>query len=110
MENILILIGAKIRELRNQRGWTQEQLAEKAGFYYTYIGNVERGENNISLLNLQKIAVALKVDVQDLFTYTNQIPTTSTKEKTVHELLEMMLKLKLNDLKKIKTFIKEFIE
>ncbi|SFT06136.1 helix-turn-helix domain-containing protein [Paenibacillus sp. BC26] len=110
MANILVFVGAKIRELRNQKGWTQEQLAEKAGFYYTYIGSVERGEKNISLLNLQKIADALQVEVNELFAYAQEISVPSSKEKTIIELFEMMLKLKLNDLKKIKTIVKEFLE
>lgn len=110
MANLLVLVGAKIRELRNHKGWTQEQLAEQAGFYYTYIGSVERGEKNISLLNLQKIADALKVDMNELFAYAKEITVPSTKENTINELLEMMLKLKLTDLKKLKTIVKEFLK
>lgn len=110
MANILLLVGARIRELRNQKGWTQEQLAEKAGFYYTYIGGIERGETNVSLLNLQKIATALQVEVNELFSYVRDMAVPSAKENTINELLEMMLKLKLTDLKKLKTIVKEFLK
>ena len=52
--------------LRRMRGWSQEVLAELCGLHRTYIGSVERGERNISLDNIERIAVALEVSVSDL--------------------------------------------
>lgn len=52
-------VGARIRELRNDRGLRQEKLALAAGLDRTYIASVENGKRNISIVNLEKIIVAL---------------------------------------------------
>ena len=52
-------VGARIRELRNDRGLSQEKLALEAGLDRTYIASVENGKRNISIVNLEKIIVAL---------------------------------------------------
>jgi transcriptional regulator with XRE-family HTH domain len=59
--------GERVRELRKQKGLSQEALALACDLDRTYIGSVERGERNISLLNIQKIAEALRVSARDLF-------------------------------------------
>lgn len=59
--------GARVRMLREQLGLSQESLAEKAGLHRTYIGSIERGERNVSLVNIGKIARALNVAMRDLF-------------------------------------------
>ena len=59
--------GARVRKLRNVLGLSQEELAEKAGVHRTYIGMIERGEKNITLSNIEKIASALGVSVDKLF-------------------------------------------
>lgn len=66
-ENILIQFGQKVQRLRNEKGLSQEQLAEIAYVHRTYIGMIERAEKNITLLNIEKIAKALKVNIKDLF-------------------------------------------
>jgi transcriptional regulator with XRE-family HTH domain len=55
--------GNKIRLLRHQQGLSQEQLAELCGLHRTYIGGIERGERNVSLLNMIRIARALNTTV-----------------------------------------------
>jgi len=55
--------GNRVRELRIAQGLSQEVLAQKAGLHRTYIGGIERGERNVSLENIQKIAVALSVNI-----------------------------------------------
>lgn len=66
-EKILIKFGQKVRDLRKQNDLSQEQLAFKADLHRTYIGMIERAEKNITLLNIGKIAKALKIDIRDLF-------------------------------------------
>ena len=66
-ERILALFGARVRELRIKRNWTQEELGERAGRHWTYIGGIERGERNITLLVVEDVARALGVKVRDLF-------------------------------------------
>lgn len=59
--------GERVRELRKQKGLSQEMLALASNLDRTYIGGVERGERNISLINIYKIAHALNVAVKDIF-------------------------------------------
>jgi transcriptional regulator with XRE-family HTH domain len=56
-----IQFGTRVREIRRQRGWSQEDLAAQCGLDRTYIGGVERGERNISIDNICRIAAALEV-------------------------------------------------
>jgi transcriptional regulator with XRE-family HTH domain len=60
------LLGEKIRGYRKQAGWTQEKLAEKSDLHHNFIGEVERGNMEISLTSMLKIARALGVRVRDL--------------------------------------------
>lgn len=62
----LALLGATIREERRRAGYSQERLAEKAELHPNYLGRVERGEEQISLAALVRIARALKIQVHDL--------------------------------------------
>lgn len=62
----LIKIGNKIREQRSIKGYSQERLAEISGMGRTYMGRVERGEQNISIQNLIQIAFALNVEIKEL--------------------------------------------
>ena len=59
-------VGLNIRRIREEKGLTQEKLAFRAELHRAYIGQIERGEKNIGLKNLEKIAKALKVSVKDL--------------------------------------------
>ena len=59
--------GERVRGLRKQKGLSQESLALACDLDRTYIGSVERGERNISLLNISKIAIALGVPAKELF-------------------------------------------
>ena len=66
-KEILIKFGQKIRTIRLRQHLSQEKLAEKANLHRTYIGMIERGEKNITLLNIEKIANALDVSISELF-------------------------------------------
>ncbi|MEX0741977.1 MAG: helix-turn-helix transcriptional regulator, partial [Phycisphaeraceae bacterium] len=58
--------GRRMRRLRHGRGWTLEQLAEAAGMHWTYLGSMERGERNVSLINIVRVARALGVGPEEL--------------------------------------------
>lgn len=58
-ESVVLIVGRRIRELRQERGLFQEKLAEEAGLHRTYIGRIERGEENIGVEELLRIAAAL---------------------------------------------------
>ena len=66
-ETIKAAFGQRLRELRTKKGLSQEALALDCGLDRTYIGSIERGERNVSLVNIEKIAAALGVSVRVLF-------------------------------------------
>jgi len=65
-KNILIRFGKKVREERLKKGLSQEGLASKAGVHRTYIGMIERGEKNITLVTIKKVATALDLRINQL--------------------------------------------
>lgn len=62
-----VRFGLTVRKLRNKKNLTQEELANLCDLDRTYIGSVERGERNVSLINIHKIASALNIEVKELF-------------------------------------------
>ena len=60
------VLGENIRTHRRQLGWSQIKLAEKADLHHNYIGDIERGEENVSVDTLMRIATSLKVTLSDL--------------------------------------------
>ena len=69
----LKLVGKRIRAIREGLGFTQDQMAFKAGFARSYYSGVERGVRNVSTLNLIKLAKALNVEVGDFFPPSNKM-------------------------------------
>lgn len=63
---IITTISQNIRRIRLEKGLSQEELAELSGLHRTYVGSVERGERNITVMNLDLIAKALNVCPEDL--------------------------------------------
>ena len=63
---ILKQFGNKVKKLRKTKGWSQEKLAKRTGLHRTYIGSIERSERNVSLINVERIAKALKVKISSL--------------------------------------------
>jgi len=59
--------GDRVRQARKRTGISQEALADLCGLHRTYIGSVERGERNVSLVNIHAIAKALNLSAQSLF-------------------------------------------
>jgi transcriptional regulator with XRE-family HTH domain len=64
-KKLLINIGNRVRQRRLELGLSQEGLSEKVGLHRTYIGMIERAEKNITLLNIEKIAKALNMNIID---------------------------------------------
>ena len=60
------ILGENIRTHRRNMGWSQEKLAEKSDLHHNYIGDIERGEENVSVDALMRIATALKVSFSNL--------------------------------------------
>jgi transcriptional regulator with XRE-family HTH domain len=59
--------GTQVRRLRLEKGWSQEDLAERAGIHRNYLGGIERAERNVGLDNIVAISRALNVSPQELF-------------------------------------------
>lgn len=59
-------LGQRLRQHRLDHKWTQAELAERCRLHRTFIGSVERGERNLALLNLRRIAKVLRVSLDDL--------------------------------------------
>lgn len=64
--NPQVVFGARVRDRRTELGLSQEALAERCELHRTYVGSVERGERNIALLNILRLADGLEVDPGDL--------------------------------------------
>lgn len=65
-EKVLEKFGQRVREERLKSGLSQESLAARAGVHRTYIGMIERAEKNITLMNIERIARALKISINNL--------------------------------------------
>jgi transcriptional regulator with XRE-family HTH domain len=65
-ESIKDTVGHNIRRLREKRGWSQEKLAEMADLDRTYVGRIERGEKNLGVNHLRRVAVALGVQPSEI--------------------------------------------
>jgi transcriptional regulator with XRE-family HTH domain len=64
----LALIGGRVRSLRKEKGWSQEELAERSDVHRNFIGMIERGERNVGIMTLVVLAQALDLTLADLFT------------------------------------------
>lgn len=62
-----VAFGKRVREMRTSEGLSQMALANKVALHPTYISGIERGERNVSLVNIRALAVALEVPVGELF-------------------------------------------
>jgi transcriptional regulator with XRE-family HTH domain len=64
-----VLFGRRLAQVRKQKGWSQEKLALESGIARSYLGGVERGQRNIALINICKLAETLDVPVGELFVF-----------------------------------------
>ncbi len=87
MKDVTSQIGSRIRELRKEKGLSQEELGGRAKLHYTYIGAVERGEKNVSVVTLNKIARALGTSLNEIFTFPKDIKDpVSLKDSLIYEI------------------------
>lgn len=111
LSDFLKLVGENIRFVRKEKGLTQEELAERINLQQAYIGGVERGERNISMLTLQKIAIGLEVSPEIFLSFGN-IKSLNNPQK--EELLSIFISLlhtkDIDELKFILKFIQNFTE
>ena len=67
--DIKIAVGKRVKELRNKLGISQEELADRAQLDRTYITSVECGRRNISIVNIEKLAIALNISLSEFFKF-----------------------------------------
>ena len=65
-KDILVRFGDRVRQFRKAQGWSQEDLALECELDRTYVGGIERGERNVALRNIQRIADALQTSIAEL--------------------------------------------
>ncbi|MEV5027409.1 helix-turn-helix domain-containing protein [Paenibacillus sp. LPE1-1-1.1] len=109
---LLEVVGQRVRQNRKLRNFSQEELGERAGFHFSYIGGVERAEKNITLTNLQIIADALEVPVHELVMTERDYKRYSIKnsDELLRNVQILINKLKTSELKKVHLFITEILE
>ena len=105
MEDIKLFLGKRIRDLRKQRGLSQEELGWKSDLHYTYIGAVERGEKNCSISTLEKIAKGLEISIKDFFDTPYRETDINKLKKEIDNKINSLSPKELITLKEILKFI-----
>ncbi len=108
MKSLRQQFGERIRVLRKSRKWTQEDLGERAGLHYTYVGQVERGEPNLSIDNIEKLASGLGVTPADLFAFSER--SGGGKGKIRMELDAILGTQQKDELERILRIVREIVE
>jgi len=73
MSVISKIVGDKIRNIRKEHGWSQEELAHRAGIHPSHMGQIERGEKSPTIDSIEKIVIALDISFEELFNSIEQI-------------------------------------
>ncbi|MFJ7827606.1 helix-turn-helix domain-containing protein [Psychrobacillus sp. NPDC096623] len=107
MEDIVKIVGEKIRNFRKERGLSQEELAHQASLHNTYIGQLERGEKNATIESLYKITNALGITLEELFSNTQTGPKANSIEIT--KIITLLEDRSSNDQRTILSFIELLI-
>lgn len=108
-DSVLRLIGARVRRIRKVKGMTQEQLAEKANTSHSYIGDLERGERNVTLQSLSKVSEALEVDFFELFQY-GKFGQIEEKSQNVWKIIELLVDRTEEEQQKALNILKELFD
>jgi transcriptional regulator with XRE-family HTH domain len=103
--DILSLIGGKIQSIREKRGITQDQLGERAGINAKYVSAIERGQKNLTVLTLEKLAKALDVEIFELLILPTELEPRQRVSKAIDSLVrdadDKTLNLYLDFLRKV---------
>ncbi len=97
-EKAQVLLGRRIRSLRNEKKWTLEELGEIANTNHKHIGEIERGQQNPSFAVLAKIASALGVELQELFRFELEAMGRGEVEAQIGQILQSLSDGDLNQM------------
>lgn len=101
-------LGARIRFYRKQKGLSQEKLAELCRLHPSYVGQIERGEKNITVEILRRLSLGLDISMAELLQDIDTIH--AADNHTLTEILELLLLLNDGDLKRIKRLLDDIFE
>ncbi|MDL4841799.1 helix-turn-helix domain-containing protein [Aquibacillus rhizosphaerae] len=96
------VIGERLRAFRKKQGLSQEELAHLASIHPTYIGQLERGEKNVTIDTLEKITKALHISLEELFRFS---PLNNQHDDTINQLQKHILNISEQDRKRLLTII-----
>lgn len=108
--NLLRLVGKKIREIRRSQEISQEKLAEMCGLHINYIGGLERGERNVTLLSLEKVSAELGVSISELFSYVQELDQVDENNKPMQELVKLLLNRSEKDIRFVTRLLKDLYQ
>lgn len=94
MSSIASIVGQRLRNRRQELGYSQEYTSEKAGLHPTYIGQLERGEKNATIESIEKVCIALDLPMEDLF---SKIINVDSKAKTAQKCYHLIINQPIND-------------
>ncbi len=86
--DILVSIGRRIQSIREKKGLTQEQLEEKTGINTKYISAIERGQKNVTVKTLDKLAKGLNIELYEIFLYSKGLRSEAMVKKAIQSLLK----------------------
>ncbi len=89
-EDMNKLLGGRIRTLRTERGYTQQELGERADINYKFLGEVERGQQNPSFQILVKIAAGLDIELPELFRFEQEITDRKELIKRINSIIKSL--------------------
>jgi len=105
--DIAFVIGQRLRARRIQLGYSQELTSEKANLHPTYIGQVERGEKNLTIASLEKICIALDYPMEELFA---NIVDAQAPSRPAQECYDIIISQPVRKQKQLCTIIKNIVK
>lgn len=107
MSGIAKSVGQRIRQRRQELGYSQEYTSEKAGVHPTYIGQVERGEKNATIESIEKICIALDYPMEDLF---NKLIVADSQAQIAQKCYDLVITQPLKEQKCLYELLQKMIE
>lgn len=89
MGDLMKIVGERLRNIRKEKGYSQDELAHLAELHFTYLGKIERAEKNVTIESLEKVTSALGISLEELFRYIEP----STEETDNFTLMQIINKL-----------------
>lgn len=109
MDSLAKSVGLQIRILRKSQKFSQEELAFKANVHPTYIGQVERGEKNLTISSLHQITNALEINLTDFFSFI-ETNYESTEKLPYQMIIEILQEIDIHEQKQLYDILKQIVK